>query len=170
MTDRPRTVVKGRRMPSSLFVDCPLSYVNDIDNALCGCRVEPPGGAGVLKALTVRQPWANAIIWAGKTVENRSWRTSYRGRLYIHAGQRLEPDHVLPVGVPVPRGAIIGTVEVTGCHRCDGSCSAWAEADWCHWVLADPVALAEPVPCRGALGLMDAAHRAPYTGANYLSV
>jgi hypothetical protein len=27
----------------------------------------------VMKALTVRQPWASAIIWAGKTVENRSW-------------------------------------------------------------------------------------------------
>jgi ASCH domain len=106
-----------------------------------------------MKALTVRQPWASAIIWAGKTVENRSWTTSYRGRLYIHAGQRLEPVDVLPVGAPVPRGAIIGTVELTGCHRCDGSCSVWAEADLWHWVLADPVALAEPVPCRGALGL-----------------
>lgn len=31
------------------------------------------------KALSVRQPWASAIVFAGKDVENRSLRTHYRG-------------------------------------------------------------------------------------------
>jgi hypothetical protein len=38
------------------------------------------------KALTVIQPWASAIAFAGKDVENRTWRTHYRGPLAIHAG------------------------------------------------------------------------------------
>jgi ASCH domain len=42
--------------------------------------------------LTVRQPWAWAIIHGGKDVENRSWRTKYRGPLLIHAGSAFEPD------------------------------------------------------------------------------
>lgn len=47
-----------------------------------------------MKAITVRQPWAWAIMQAGKNVENRSRNIvgSYRGPLVIHAAQRLDPD------------------------------------------------------------------------------
>jgi hypothetical protein len=45
-----------------------------------------------VKALTVRQPWAWATIYAGKDVENRRWRTTYRGPLLIHAGKNADPD------------------------------------------------------------------------------
>lgn len=39
----------------------------------------------LVKTLSVRQPYA-ALICAGvKTVENRTWKTDYRGRLLIHA-------------------------------------------------------------------------------------
>jgi hypothetical protein len=41
-------------------------------------------------ALSVRQPWAWAIVSGYKDVENRSWPTNYRGTLFIHAGQRLD--------------------------------------------------------------------------------
>lgn len=37
-------------------------------------------------AVSVRQPWAAAICWAGKTIENRSrWLYAHRGPLVIHA-------------------------------------------------------------------------------------
>jgi hypothetical protein len=103
------------------------------------------------KVLTVRQPWASAIIWAGKDVENRSWPTSYRGRLYVHAGMRLEDEDVLPADVPVPRGCIIGYVDLVDVMT--GSQSRWAEPGQYHWLLANPVPLPEPLPCKGALGL-----------------
>jgi ASCH domain len=105
----------------------------------------------IARVLTVRQPWASAIIWAGKNVENRAWPTRYRGRLYIHAGMALEPDDVLPPRTPVPRGAIIGHVTLTGCVR--DSPSPWAEPGSWHWLLTDPVPLAEPIAARGRLGL-----------------
>ena len=38
-----------------------------------------------MKVLSVRQPWAWAIIHGGKDVENRNWYTSFRGTLAIHA-------------------------------------------------------------------------------------
>lgn len=103
------------------------------------------------RVLTIRQPWASAIIYAGKDVENRSWTTSYRGRVYIHAGMRLDPEDVLPDGVPVPRGAIIGHVELV--NIVTDSASRWAEPGQYHWLLAIPVALTSPVPARGRLGL-----------------
>lgn len=41
-----------------------------------------------MKALTVQQPWAWAIIHGGKDVENRTQAWGYRGPLAIHAGAR----------------------------------------------------------------------------------
>ena len=38
-------------------------------------------------ALSIHQPWAWAILNVGKNVENRRWRTRYRGPLLIHAGK-----------------------------------------------------------------------------------
>lgn len=42
-----------------------------------------------MKALTVQQPWADAMFWVDpKDVENRTQAWSYRGPLAIHAGAR----------------------------------------------------------------------------------
>lgn len=32
-----------------------------------------------MKGLSLRQPWAWAVVHAGKTIENRRWNTSFRG-------------------------------------------------------------------------------------------
>jgi hypothetical protein len=37
------------------------------------------------KALSLWQPWASLIVLGHKDKETRSWPTSYRGRLWIHA-------------------------------------------------------------------------------------
>ena len=41
-----------------------------------------------MKALSIQQPWAWAIVNGFKPVENRTWRTNYTGPLLIHAGKR----------------------------------------------------------------------------------
>jgi hypothetical protein len=40
-----------------------------------------------MKPLSIRQPFAWAIIAGHKKYENRGWPTSYRGPLLIHAGK-----------------------------------------------------------------------------------
>lgn len=45
-----------------------------------------------MKALTLWQPWATLIAIGAKQYETRSWGTSYRGPLAIHAGVR-RPTH-----------------------------------------------------------------------------
>ncbi len=107
-------------------------------------------------ALTVCQPWAYAIIHGGKDVENRSWPTSYRGLLAIHAGKSrswLDPDCPMPDGTDHPPldklvfGAVIGIVELVDClpiRRCK---SIWAEGPWC-WVLRNARSI-EPVLASG---------------------
>jgi hypothetical protein len=42
------------------------------------------------KAITIRQPWAHAVIQGWKPIENRSWPTKVRGTVAIHAAQRAE--------------------------------------------------------------------------------
>lgn len=42
-----------------------------------------------MKALAILQPWAWAIIHAGKDIENRSWPSTYRGPLLIHASKGM---------------------------------------------------------------------------------
>lgn len=39
-----------------------------------------------MKVLTIREPWASLVGCGTKIIETRSWSTSYRGELYIHAG------------------------------------------------------------------------------------
>lgn len=115
------------------------------------------------RALSVRQPWAEAIIGHGKTIENRRWDTGWRGSLLIHAAKATPtPDNELLAaalaGQPVDgsvRGAVIGVAELVGvcqpwCCRCG---SRWAEPGAHHWRLTDAHRLPTPIPCPGSLGL-----------------
>lgn len=38
-----------------------------------------------MKALSIKQPWASLIAHGIKDIENRTWKTKFRGRIYIHA-------------------------------------------------------------------------------------
>ncbi|MDN4173939.1 hypothetical protein QWY28_13340 [Nocardioides sp. SOB77] len=124
-----------------------------------------------MKALTVQQPWAWAIVHGGKDVENRTQAWSYRGPLAIHAGLRTdvwayEDDMVRDAlgrfddGWVLEEqtgtvGAVIGVVDLVGAHRgaaCD-CISGWAQQGAVHMLLANPRPLPTPVPCKGRLGL-----------------
>jgi hypothetical protein len=108
----------------------------------------------ILRALTVRQPWAALIVAGVKDVENRSWRPAVPvDVLIIHSAERRadHPDGVIRVEGDDRRGVILGTVRMEGVTK--DSPSPWALDDLFHWQLADPVRLAEPIPCTGKYGL-----------------
>lgn len=81
-------------------------------------------------ALSVRQPWAWAIVAGHKPVENRSWRApnpalNFRGPVAIHAARGMTrsefedaADFMRSIGVVCPdaeellRGGIVGTANV----------------------------------------------------------
>jgi len=44
-----------------------------------------------MKALTICQPWATLVTIGAKRIETRSWSTTYRGPLAIHAAAGLGP-------------------------------------------------------------------------------
>jgi hypothetical protein len=112
---------------------------------------------GTMRAPTVRQPWAWAIIHAGKDIENRSWTNKHAtGTIAVHAGSGLDPLDKLPRGAKKPRpdelihGAIIGVVDVVGVVN--GHRSKWFSGPL-GWVLRNPRPLRQPIPCTGRLGL-----------------
>ncbi len=112
-------------------------------------------------ALTIKQPWADAIVHGTKRVENRRWTTTYRGPLLIHAGLGYDPaarfliDPAALTAWPDVRGALIATATLTGIHPAQGCCMPWGESGSgvFHWQLTDVTALPTPVPCKGRLRL-----------------
>ncbi|WP_031030070.1 MULTISPECIES: ASCH domain-containing protein [unclassified Streptomyces] len=110
-----------------------------------------------MKALTIRQPWAGAIVHQTKRVENRTWKlpaAHHGARILIHAG--AQPDKTAEVNGPHldMYSAIVGIATITGSHwssewQC---CGYWAFENTYHWELADVIALPKPVPAKGALG------------------
>lgn len=129
-----------------------------------------------MKALSVHQPWAWALLHAGKDVENRTWETRYRGPLAIHASKTRDSYDAqnaaawltlfgveLPAWEDLATGAIVGVVDLVDCVQVPVGVpgyvpgrgkSPWAQGPWL-WVVENPRPLAKPVPYRGAQGLFN---------------
>lgn len=122
-----------------------------------------------LPALSIRQPWAWAIVTIGKDIENRCWRTHFRGRFLIHAAKgctaaeyleakefimdAVAPEYrgkgiVFPGWKNIQRGGIIGVAEIADCVTA-------SESDWFVGEYGFVLRNVEPLeflPCQGALG------------------
>jgi hypothetical protein len=102
----------------------------------------------MMKALSVKQPFAHKIIFEKKDIENRTWRTKFRGTVAIHASLKLHP-YAKKKDKDLVRGAIIGVVDVVDCvekHK-----SKWFQKGFIGFVLKNPRPLKKPIPCKGAL-------------------
>lgn len=77
-----------------------------------------------MRALSVRQPYAELILSGKKKIEYRSRRTHIRGRVYIYAGKMPgDPDDFADLGLEpgdLPAGFLVGTVEIVDCSGGDG--------------------------------------------------
>jgi hypothetical protein len=114
-----------------------------------------------MRCLSVRPPWAWAILYGGKSVENRTRRTWHRGPLLIHAAKTISPLDRFPTGMLVPpeatavRGAVVGLVDMVDCLAvAEVSGNPWAVGPWC-WMLANPRPLPHPIPWAGQVSLFD---------------
>lgn len=48
-----------------------------------------------MKAISLWQPWASAVMIGLKKFETRHWKTAYRGPIAIHAAKRWQDDQKL---------------------------------------------------------------------------
>lgn len=71
-----------------------------------------------MKVITIKQPWASLIVNGYKKYEFRSWKTNYRGELYIHAGKGIDKEGMKMVesfNLKYPKSRIIGKVIIEDC-------------------------------------------------------
>jgi hypothetical protein len=120
-----------------------------------------------MRAITIKAPWAWAIMHGGKDIENRTWKTNVRGRIAVHSSPGLTREDyewarrwskqktgiLLPDFEELERAAIIGTVEVIDCVKRHPS--RWHARGHYGFVLANPRPLSKPVPCAGFLGFWE---------------
>ena len=117
-----------------------------------------------MKALTIKQPWIWAILHAGKDIENRSWKTSHRGWLVLHASGQPNREARLPRGIHCPDWKALATSAICGVARVidirENSRSKWfyrpddGSTNY-GWVFTDATPLVTPIPCKGRLQLWD---------------
>lgn len=71
-----------------------------------------------MKCLTVRQPFAWAVAYGGKAVENRGQRMGHRGPLAIHAGVTLAHPGFFPTRTPEGHAAAQALDKLGGRGSC----------------------------------------------------
>jgi hypothetical protein len=133
-----------------------------------------------MKALSLYQPWASLVMLGAKRVETRSWRTTHRGPLAIHASSRFRQEgrsscrrepfqrRLEEAGLDearLPLGVLLGTVRLLDCvpvEDIDLEALGGDETSFGDftpgryaWLLADPRPLPVPVPASGRLGVFD---------------
>lgn len=115
-----------------------------------------------MKTLTIKQPWASAIIELGKNIENRSWRTTYRGMILIHAGLGWDNEGEIWIrkqGLASPdffencrknSGKIIGIVELSDIKKmAEIKENIWARGPFC-WIISEVISIQSPKKSRAS--------------------
>jgi len=114
-----------------------------------------------MKALSVRQPWANMIAVGLKKIEVRTWRTKYRGNILICASK------IIDIGAARVLDHLVG-IEPTGFALCTGElvdCRPMVQGDECDsycqhtprmfaWVFKDVCQIGQ-FPVKGQLGIFN---------------
>ncbi|HET92322.1 MAG TPA: ASCH domain-containing protein [Chloroflexi bacterium] len=124
-----------------------------------------------MKALSFHQPRAEQIVRGVKIVDIRTWQTTYRGSLAVHAAAQRRDARCRALGFEpdaLAYGALVGTVELTDVQPLDAAgydalrdqhlLDTPFPGDPCYaWSLASPQRFPEPIPYRGRRRLFDAA-------------
>lgn len=127
-----------------------------------------------MKVISLIEPCATLIKEKKKLVETRSWKTAYRGELYIHASATRVPKEwredrefmSLVDGIPLNNGKIICKCNLVDCVYMDKEyvenmkntnhqeyiCGKYEVGRYA-WILEDIEVLDEFIPAKGKLGI-----------------
>ena len=128
-----------------------------------------------MKVLSIIEPWATLIKEGKKVIETRSWKTSYRGELYIHASSKkikrsdahtIELLKLIP-DVPMGYGHILCKCKLVDCVYMDQGflkqieknkqeflCGEYSLGRYA-WILEDVEVLDVPIPAKGHLNILN---------------
>jgi hypothetical protein len=116
-----------------------------------------------LRCLSIQQPWAWMVCSGDKDIENRNWKTDFRGTIAIHASTKvtqvngfLKRDKVKQVKrSDFEYGAIIGLadIESIAVYGREHETNPHAFGPYC-WKMTNGRFLKNPIPMIGKLGLV----------------
>jgi hypothetical protein len=102
-----------------------------------------------MKALSIKQPWANLIASGEKTIETRLWATDYRGPLVIVSSKT---PNIHPAGCALAVAELVDCRPMTTADEVAARCGRYPGAY--SWVLRNVKRI--PIfAVRGKLGLYD---------------
>ncbi len=102
-----------------------------------------------MKALSIKQPWANMIASGEKTIETRLWCTNYRGELLIVSSKTPKIE---PAGFALAVAKLVDCRPMTKADESEACCPIYDGAF--SWVLTN-IRKITPFPVKGKLGLYD---------------
>ncbi len=127
-----------------------------------------------MKVLSIKEPFASLISNGIKKIETRSWKTNYRGEIYIHASlkkinfkdERTQTlIKLLPANYDLKYGMIICKAKLIDCVYMDKDfvceikkdeteslCGRYEEGRYA-WVLGEIEPLKNEIPAKGMLGI-----------------
>jgi predicted transcriptional regulator len=118
-----------------------------------------------MKALSIKQPFAELVLQGKKKIELRKWNTNFRGKFLIHSPKVPEDQAMEKFGFKeLPKGCILGKVELVEVkkykddkeHKKDKNLHL-ADAVWGNYgfILKNPERFKKPIPCKGNLGFWE---------------
>ena len=123
-----------------------------------------------MKVLSIKEPWASLIMNGTKKIETRSWKTKYRGEIYIHASlseakitkpevYELIKDMNFKCGYIICKCNLVDCIYMTDEYVNDMKTNHYAEyicgryeVGRYAWIVED-VKVIEPIKAKGKLGL-----------------
>jgi len=118
-----------------------------------------------MKALSLKQPFAELILQGKKKIELRKWNTHFRGKFLIHASKVPDEKAMGEFGFDeLPTGCIVGEANLVDVkeylneeeHKKDRSLhlasSVWGKYGF---VLADVKRFPKPIPANGSLNFWE---------------
>ena len=104
----------------------------------------------LMKAISLKQPWANLVASGCKTIETRTWPTKYRGKILIVSSK--SPANLGPAGTALAIAEIVDCRPMTEEDEDAACCKIYPRAQ--AWVLKD-IRKIEPFAVKGQLGIYE---------------
>lgn len=117
-----------------------------------------------MKALSLKQPFAELILQGRKSVELRKWNTHFRGEFLIHASKNSDKKAMDRFGfTELPTGCIVGKATLVSVKKYISTEEFWNDRDrhlasmeWgMYGFVIDKVERIEPFPCKGSLNFWE---------------
>ena len=105
-----------------------------------------------LKAISLKQPWANLVASGKKTIETRKWTTPYRGDLVICSSQKPQ---IAPAGFALCIAELYHIEPMKKEHEKKACIKVYPGAY--SWFLKNIRPIRPPIPVKGKLGIFNLA-------------